>query len=119
GYGRFATELLSERKLMAMPPFGHLALLRAESPDPRKASAFLQQVSLWLQPLAPTAQVEIWGPAPALMPKKARRFRYQLMLRADQRPALQALLKQLTRHLETTSGHQLRWSLDVDPVTLD
>lgn len=119
GYGRFATELLNERKLMGMPPFGHLALLRAESADPRLATGFLQQASLWLEPLAQAAQVEIWGPAPALMPKKARRYRYQLMLRADQRPALQSVLKQLAQHLEATAGHQLRWSLDVDPVTLD
>ncbi|HVK98515.1 MAG TPA: primosomal protein N' [Dongiaceae bacterium] len=119
GYGRFATELLSERRLMGMPPFGYLALLRAESADPRQATHFLQQVSLWLQPQAQAAQVEIWGPAPALLPKKARRFRFQLLLRADQRTALHGLLKPLTQQLESTAGHQLRWSLDVDPVTLD
>ncbi len=119
GYGRFATELLNERKLMGMPPFGYLALLRAESADPARASLFLQQVGMWLQPQANPLQVEIWGPAPALMPKKARRFRFQLMLRSDQRPALQALLKLLAAHLEVNSCHQLRWSLDVDPVALD
>lgn len=119
GYGRFAGELLAERRLMGMPPFGYLALLRAESTDPQRAVSFLLQSSEWLQPLAAQAGVEIWGPAPALLPKKARRFRYQLMLRADQRPALQGLLKQLVPHLETTAGHPLRWSLDVDPVSLD
>ena len=119
GYGRFATELISERRLLGMPPYGYLALLRAESTEPQKASQFLQQISKWLEPATQSSQVEVWGPAPALMPRKARRFRYQLMLRSDQRPALQQLLKVLVQHVEASAGHQLRWSLDVDPTSLD
>jgi len=61
----------------------------------------------------------VWGPAPALMPKKARRYRFQLMLRAEQRPALQQLLKQAVKKVEQDAGHRLKWSVDVDPVTLD
>jgi len=119
GYGAFATELMSERRLMGMPPYGYLALLRAESSDPRQASQFLNQVERWLQPLAQQTNVEVWGPAPALMPKKARRFRFQLMLRSEQRPALQHCLKQMVAWVEEQAGHRLKWSVDVDPVTLD
>lgn len=119
GYGPFATNLAEERKLMGMPPYGYLALLRAESADPQQASQFLQQIELWLRELAQALAVDLWGPAPALMPKRARRFRFQLMLRGDQRGALQQLLSKLVIHLESTASHRLRWSVDVDPVTLD
>ena len=119
GYGPFATNLAEERKLMGMPPYGYLALLRAESADPQQASQFLQQIELWLRELAQALAVDLWGPAPALMPKRARRFRFQLMLRGDQRGALQQLLSKLVIHLESTASHRIRWSVDVDPVTLD
>jgi len=119
GYGEFATELTNERRLMGMPPFGYLALLRAESADPRQASQFLNQIERWMQPAAQSLNAEVWGPAPALMPKKARRFRFQLMLRSEQRPALQQLLKQTVKKIEQEAGHRLKWSVDVDPVTLD
>jgi primosomal protein N' (replication factor Y) len=119
GYAEFATELTNERRLMGMPPFGYLALLRAESADPRQASQFLNQIERWLQPAAQEMGVEVWGPAPALMPKKARRFRFQLMLRSEQRPALQQLLRNAVSKVESEAGHRLKWSVDVDPVTLD
>lgn len=119
GYGAFATELTNERRLLGMPPYGYLALLRAESSDPRQAAQFLNQIEHWLQPQAQALNVEVWGPAPALMPKKARRYRFQLMLRAEQRPALQQLLKQAVKKVEQDAGHRLKWSVDVDPVTLD
>lgn len=119
GYSRFATELINERKLLGMPPFGYLALLRAESTEPRLASALLNQMGQWLQNQVELNGVEVWGPAPALMPKKARRFRFQLMLRSDQRGALQRVLKLCIPKAEASAGHQVRWSIDVDPVTLD
>ncbi|MAR90645.1 MAG: primosomal protein N' [Pseudomonadales bacterium] len=119
GYGEFATELMAERRLLGMPPFGYLALLRAESTDPQQASGFLNEVEQWLQPLAQASGIELWGPAPALMPRKARRYRFQLMLRGEQRPALQQLLARAVQHLGEAAGHRIKWSVDVDPVTLD
>ena len=119
GYGAFATGLTEERKIMGMPPYGYLALLRAESSDPNYASQFLQQVELWCRELALSLAVDLWGPAPALMPKRARRFRYQLMFRAEQRGPLQQLLATLVTHVEQNANHRIRWSLDVDPITLD
>lgn len=119
GYSRFATELINERRLLGMPPFGYLALLRAESTEPKQASGFLHQMGQWLQHNNDLVGVEVWGPAPALMPRKARRFRFQLMLRADQRGALQRAVKLMVAQADATASHQLRWSVDVDPVTLD
>lgn len=119
GYSRFASELIDERRLLGMPPFGYLALLRAESTEPKVASGFLLQMGQWLQHHNDLGGVEVWGPAPALMPRRARRFRFQLMLRADQRSILQRAVKLMVTQADTTASHLLRWSVDVDPVTLD
>src|SRR5208282_6237574 len=44
-YDRFASALLSERELLALPPFTHLALLSAEAPRREAVSAFLEQAA--------------------------------------------------------------------------
>lgn len=119
GYSVFATELMSERRLMGMPPYGFLALIRAESADPRQASGFLSQLQKRLEPSALDMAVEIWGPAPALMPKRGGRYRFQLMLRSDRRPPLKRLLQNAVDSCEDSGSHRIRWSVDVDPVTLD
>lgn len=119
GYGHFATDLLQERRLLGMPPFGYLALLRADSLEPRQASAFLGGLAQWLQTGPGNGEVEVWGPAPALMPRKARRYRFQLMLRASQRGPLQQALKACVSRIGNSTPASVRWSIDVDPVSLD
>ena len=52
--------------------------------------------------------MQLLGPIPAPMEKRAGRYRAQLLFQAKQRKYLQQLLKALT-----TRG--VRWSLDVDP----
>lgn len=118
-YHRFAQELMTERRMLGMPPYGYLALLRADSTDEQAASQFLTTTESYMRALANAATVEIWGPAPALMPRKARRYRYQLMFRSESRPALQQVLKALTQWLSEFKNHSIKWSIDVDPVTLD
>jgi primosomal protein N' (replication factor Y) len=67
----------------------------------------------------PSPQLSYLGPLPAMMEKRAGRFRYLLQLEAEQRPALQALLSQLVSQLEAhRDSRRLRWSIDVDPQEL-
>jgi primosomal protein N' (replication factor Y) len=59
------------------------------------------------------------GPVPALMERRAGRFRYQLLFSAEQRPPLHRTLKRLTDQLSADpEARKVRWSLDVDPVDL-
>jgi len=60
--------------------------------------------------------VQVLGPVAAPMERRAGRFRAQLLLQADERGPLHALLSPLLAELETLkSGRRVRWSLDVDP----
>jgi primosomal protein N' (replication factor Y) len=53
------------------------------------------------------------------MPRRAGRFRAQLLVRATQRPAIQAFLDSWIPRLESLPlARRVRWSLDVDPVDL-
>lgn len=63
--------------------------------------------------------VEILGPAPAPMLRRQGRYRFQLLLQAESRGALQATLAMLAPELESLKGaRRVRWSIDVDPLEL-
>lgn len=112
GYAAFATQALVEREAAGWPPFRHIAVLHAAATQERTAIDFLQRAR---QRLGNSA-VDVLGPAPASMLRRAGRYRYQLLLSADTRANLQTKLHTLTHFLSHESTtHQLRWSLDIDP----
>ena len=116
GYAALAPELLRERQQAHLPPYQHAALFRAEATDEDSPFVFLQQVRDLAEQLLGNEQMEIFGPIPAVMYKRAGRFRAQLMLQNPQRQKLQHLLTQLCPQLEQLkSARKVRWSIDVDP----
>ena len=65
------------------------------------------------------AEQGVLGPVPAPMEKRAGRYRAQLLLQSNQRPALHGLLDALMEHARALpSGRRCRWHLDVDPIDL-
>ncbi|MVW74569.1 primosomal protein N' [Pseudomonas xionganensis] len=122
GYFAFAEQALSERRSAGLPPFCHLALLRAEAHKPGQAEAFLDQAcgeaELLLEELG-LGGIELLGPVPAPMERRAGRYRAQLLVQANARAPLHRLLSRWTQSLEQMpSGRAVRWSLDVDPIDL-
>ncbi|MBA1188341.1 primosomal protein N' [Pseudomonas entomophila] len=122
GYFAFADQALSERRAAGLPPFSHLALLRAEAHKPGQAEAFLDEACTAAERLLAVqgaGGIELLGPVPAPMERRAGRYRAQLLLQANARAALHRLLASWLLELEQMpSGRQVRWSLDVDPVDL-
>ncbi len=117
GYHAFAELILSERRLTGLPPFRHMALIRAESKRPENAVAFLKQVrALAEQRHPPNHELGYLGPLPAMLEKRGDRFRYQLQLNGANRSVLQQLLSQLAPEMEQHAlAKRNRWSIDVDP----
>ena len=104
----------------ARPPAGrrssHLALLRAESTRHEDALWFLGE-TLSLAAELGHAGVELLGPVPAPMPKRAGRYRAQLAVAGARRAPLHALLRAwLPALAQLPAARQVRWSLDVDPL---
>ncbi|APZ44680.1 primosomal protein N' [Acidihalobacter ferrooxydans] len=118
GYRAAADTLLSEREAAAMPPFTWLALLRAEAAQQTAALAFLNAARKVLDGLRRDV-VDVLGPVPAPMERRAGRYRAQLLLRSGDRGALHALLARTLPELDALpEARRARWSLDVDPVDL-
>ncbi len=116
GYPAFARAALAERRDAHLPPATAMVLLRAEATAADTAMAFLDTVAALISATGNRA-VEVWGPVPATMERRAGRYRAQLVLQSEQRGALQRLLSSIVRQLETTrEARRVRWSVDVDPV---
>ena len=120
-YEEFAVGQLEERRLSGMPPFSHLCLLRAESADIKEAIDCLKRIGASCGKLITlnSHPVEMQGPLPAPMEKRAGRFRVQLLLKSKSRRALQALMTDLCTEIDAMRfSNKLRLAIDVDPQDL-
>ncbi|WP_441005042.1 primosomal protein N', partial [Novilysobacter viscosus] len=118
GYPAFAAEELEHREAAGFPPFAHLALMRAEARQLDVAHAFLRDAREALAGLAGDA-LELSGPLPAPMPRRAGFQRAQLLLSCTTRGPLHAALDAALPAIRALpDARRVRWSLDVDPVDL-
>ncbi len=117
-YTKLAEILLQERQQNHLPPFSHMALIRASSTKPELALLALSEVQSSLTQLQNKA-VSVLGPVPAPMIKRQGQYRYQLLLQSHDRKPLHQLLSYSTALLENAkSAKKVRWSLDVDPIEM-
>ena len=115
GYPSFAEEALKERRAAGLPPVRHLTILRCESVESKAAQLFLDHAMEQAQRVEKD-NVDIFGPIPAPMERRAGRFRYQIMLQSDDRKSLHQFLSWWVPQLpQLNSARKVRWSIDVDP----
>lgn len=119
GYGDFAKNVLQERCNTELPPYSHMAIIRAEAHSNATVQDFLEQAALILKEHSVATEIQLLGPMPSPLEKKAGYYRMQLLVKAKKRLILQHLLKTVVPLLETKlPKHKVRWSLDIDPVEL-
>ena len=118
GYDAFASETLSERKTVFLPPFTSHAMFRAEDQNNQQAALFLQQLRNLLE-ASPLRDEQLWimGPVPALQAKRSGRFRWQLLLQHPSRARLQKLISHTLMLINTLpEARKVKWTLDIDPI---
>ncbi|WP_455365265.1 hypothetical protein [Kaarinaea lacus] len=107
---------LKEREQACLPPFSYIALLRAEAVIASQPLEFLHEAKGLATSYA-VPGVELLGPVPSPMEKRAGRYRAQLFIQSPQRSALHKLLHPWALALEKSRlGRKVRWSIDVDPI---
>jgi len=115
-YLALAGELLSERIQAGLPPASAMAVIRAEARTMADAIAWLDQLRQDLSDGLP-AGLQVQGPLPAVMARRADRFRAQLVLQAPQRGPINHYLRRVTGRLDQSGARAgVRWSIDVDPL---
>ncbi len=117
GYRKLAQQILAERQAAGFPPYAHLALMRAEATTQIAVDNFLKQAASGF--LDKTDDLQLLGPMPAPMPRRAGRFRGQLLLLAVQRASLHTALPRWLKTVRVLpEGKRVHWSIDVDAQDL-
>ncbi len=117
-YAGFARALMEEREAARLPPFASLCVFRAEAASTDQAMAFLSAAA-GTAGAGNDPEVELWGPMPSPMEKRAGRYRAQFVLCSCNRPRIQRLAAAVCRTIEAQPARRdLRWSVDIDPVDL-
>jgi primosomal protein N' (replication factor Y) len=113
-YAQFAVAQLDERIAARMPPHTHQALLTAEARTMEAALGFLRAAR---ESAPPAPQVRLFDPVPMALQRLAGVARAQLLIEADRRADLHALLSPWldTLRAKRTS---VRWGIEVDPAEL-
>ncbi len=117
-YDGLAAALLAERRVAGLPPYAHLALLGAEAIDRAAVDAFLDAAhdsGTRIQRESGFA-VDVFSPVPAALSRRAGQERGQILVRSDERAALQQFLPRWRAAIEALPGRRVRWALDVDPA---
>lgn len=114
GYQHFSYFALQERKHMQLPPYTHQAIVRAESESIVKLERLLHDLVAYLQPIS---DAQLVGPLPAHPAMILKRHRQLVSVMFASRLQLNHIMHQVRRFLsEHALGHQVRWSLNIDPM---
>ena len=121
----FAASQLKEREMAGLPPFSHLAILRADATTPEAARAFLQAATELAATLPGADAVMFYPPVPLGVARVANVERMQMLVESASRVALQRLLALwlpalhlLRRERKDAEARILRWAVDVDPLAI-
>ena len=121
----FAASQLKEREMAGLPPFSHLAILRADARTPEAARAFLQAAAVLASSLPGAEQVMVYPPVPMGVARVADVERMQMLVESASRVALQRFLALwlpalhgMRREQKSADERILRWAVDVDPSAI-
>ena len=120
-FAAFAQSQLADRQAAGLPPYSHLALLRAEARDPAVAMAWLKAAADVVATLPGAADVTVYPPVPPSVAKVAGIERLQMLLEAPSRTRLQRLLADWMPALHALRQQHkglARWAIDVDPLAI-
>ena len=120
-YEAFASSQLHERMSANLPPFAHLALVRAEGRSVEAARDFLTAAQEAAQALPLSLGLLLYPPVPMAVARVADSERFQMLIEAGSRAQLQRFLRAWLPELHALKRRQkglTRWAVDVDPLAI-
>ncbi len=115
-YPAFVEAELHQRAELRYPPYGQLILLRFSSTEVSTVRQAAEQIAEFLQSaLRDQPQFELLGPTPASIPRVARRFRWQILLKSW---ATEPLSLPDTAELRSHCPPGVSLTIDIDPLHL-
>ena len=116
----FLAEELQQRKLLGYPPFRRLQAITVTAPREELLDEILDRLSVTLRHHLGDGEVEILGPARAVLARINRRYRGQMLVKGSLGPARKRWLVELFAELRggVRGGSGVDLALDVDPLHL-
>jgi primosomal protein N' (replication factor Y) len=124
-FDAFADSQSKEREMAGLPPFSHLAMMRADARTVEAARSFLQAAAEIASTLPGAESVMVYPPVPLGIARVADVERMQMLVESPSRVVLQRFLAQWLPHLhgmrqlrKEPDQRVLRWAVDVDPLAI-
>jgi len=115
-YQAFYEKELNFRRMMMYPPFSAMANVLVRSEKKEAAMRMSSDLGHLLSP--PPEKLRIMGPAEAPVPRLKNEYRYQFLVKAASRKALNELLRKIRDYALEHKWGATALVIDVDPLTL-
>jgi primosomal protein N' (replication factor Y) len=115
-YGAFYQKELNFRRMMHYPPFSAMANILVRSEKKEAAMRMSSELAVELMP-APE-KLRVMGPAEAPVPRLKNEYRYQFLIKAASRKALNEFLQGVRAFAARRKWGATALVIDVDPLTL-
>lgn len=117
GYEEWMKQLLKTRKNLSLPPYKNWGVIQAKSKKYEDAENFLYNIKKILNK---DSNVEIYGPMPSIMQKKANLFNLNLIVQAENKKKLNYIFSDCIPLIKNIPySNKIRWSIDIDPIDYD
>ena len=109
--------LLSLRSSLGLPPHRNWGLIQAKSRKYSDAENFLNNIK---NIIIKNKEIEIFGPMPSIMQKKANLYNVNLVIQAKNKTKLNYVIKDCIPSIKDIPySNKIRWSVDIDPIDYD
>jgi primosomal protein N' (replication factor Y) len=116
-YASFVERELKYRRWLHYPPFSVLANVLVQSQKLEEAVTWSSEIGKWFQKTTPEG-VRVLGPCTAPIARIKGTYRFHLILKASSRKALNAALRAMLAHADTSSIPRRYLVVDVDALRL-
>ena len=116
----FLADELEQRRLLGYPPFRRLQAVTVTAPREELLDAVLERLATSLRHHLGSEELEILGPARAVLARINRRYRGQMLIKGNLGPARKRWLVELFAEIRAgiRGGSGVDLALDVDPLHL-
>ncbi|WP_338560091.1 primosomal protein N' [Acinetobacter sp. KS-LM10] len=116
-YRTFAKETLRDRQAALLPPCRYAVLLRCESKNQDDNQKFLTEMTQMLRQHTENL-IDIWGPIPAPMERKAGRYQAHVVLLSTDRAKMHFYIREWWQNVLHYKPSGMKVTIDVDPQEL-
>ena len=117
GYEKWVKNLLFLRGNLGLPPHRNWGVIQAKARKYIYAENFLDNIKKIIQK---NNEIEIFGPMPSSMQKKANLFNVNLIIQAKSKAKLNYVIKYCIPSIKDIPySNKIKWTIDIDPIDYD